>query len=390
MNQTYSTSSQVSPKKSEFTTRKNVRQYMLTVLILLSSLLNSRAQTLIAGWDFQTTTTGGTAAAVSPATPKVYQANFGSGTIYFDGTNTSSSWFVPATGSTNTELNSFGGTAINAGSGFSTVTSGASSLALVGGLTNAANGKFAVFKLNMTGMINLTISYASQRSGTGFTAQIWEYSADGVNWFPIQTITTIPAAYATISLPVVTGLNGVANAFVRLSGTGATASTGNNRLDNIQFNATPGLSLTTGTISGSPFCITNDTGTIANVPFTLGGTPNPGNIYTAQLSNASGSFATPVNIGTLSSVASTGTISAIIPAGTPSGTGYRIRVICSDPSSIGTDNGVNLTIDKVVATASNTGPVCAGLSITFNAGGGTGYSWTGPNGFSSLLHKSND
>ncbi|MBP7167730.1 MAG: hypothetical protein KBB64_08715 [Bacteroidia bacterium] len=387
MNQTYSTSSQVSPKKSEFTTRKNVRQYMLTVLILLSSLLNSRAQTLIAGWDFQTTTTGGTAAAVSPATPKVYQANFGSGTIYFDGTNTSSSWFVPATGSTNTELNSFGGTAINAGSGFSTVTSGASSLALVGGLTNAANGKFAVFKLNMTGMINLTISYASQRSGTGFTAQIWEYSADGVNWFPIQTITTIPAAYATISLPVVTGLNGVANAFVRLSGTGATASTGNNRLDNIQFNATPGLSLTTGTISGSPFCITNDTGTIANVPFTLGGTPNPGNIYTAQLSNASGSFATPVNIGTLSSVASTGTISAIIPAGTPSGTGYRIRVICSDPSSIGTDNGVNLTIDKVVATASNSGPVCAGLSVTFNAGGGTGYSWTGPNGFSSLLQN---
>ena len=87
--------------------------FFLLFLMGVSSKVN--AQTLIAGWDFQTTTTGGTAAAVSPATPKVYNANFGSGTIYFDGTNNSSSWFVPVTGSTNTELNSFGGTAVNAG-----------------------------------------------------------------------------------------------------------------------------------------------------------------------------------------------------------------------------------------------------------------------------------
>ena len=118
MNQTYSTSSQVSPKTGEFTTRKNVRPFMLTLLILLSSLLNSQAQTLIAGWDFQTTINGGTAVAVSPATPKVYIANFGTGTIFLEGTNTSSNWFVPATGSTNTELNGFDGTAVNAGSGF--------------------------------------------------------------------------------------------------------------------------------------------------------------------------------------------------------------------------------------------------------------------------------
>lgn len=387
MNHTYFTSSQVSPKKSEFTTRKNVRQYMLTVLILLSSLLNSDAQTLIAGWDFQTTTNGGTAVAVSPATPKVYIANFGSGTIFFEGTNTSSTWFVPATGSTNTELNGFGGTAVNAGSGFSTTTGGAASLALIGGAANAANGKYAVFTFNMTGMINLSISYATQRTASGFSSQIWEYSSDLINWFPIQTVTTIPSSFGTVTLPVITGLNGVTTAHVRLSGTGATTATGNNRLDNIQFIATPGLALTTGTISGSPFCITDETGATVNVPFTLGGTPNAGNVYTAQLSNATGSFASPVNIGSLASVSSTGTISATIPAGTPSGTGYRIRVVCSDPSSTGTDNGVNLTIDKVVATASNNGPVCAGLSITFNAGGGTGYSWTGPNGFSSLLQN---
>ena len=132
------------------------------LLFLLGVTSKVNGQTLIAGWDFQTTTTGGTATAASPATPKVYNANFGSGTIYFNGTNNSSSWFVPVSGTTNTELNSFGGTATNAGTGFSTVTSGTSSLALVGGASNAANGKFAIFSFNMTGYINLVVSYASQ------------------------------------------------------------------------------------------------------------------------------------------------------------------------------------------------------------------------------------
>ncbi|MBL7923350.1 MAG: hypothetical protein JNL88_04040, partial [Bacteroidia bacterium] len=117
----------------------------LLALILFTGLTNANAQSLVAGWDFQTTTTGGTATAASPATPKVYFSNFGSGFLFFDGSNGSSNWFVPASGSTSTELNAFGGTAINAGAGFSTVTSGASSLALVGGAAQAANGKRAVF-----------------------------------------------------------------------------------------------------------------------------------------------------------------------------------------------------------------------------------------------------
>lgn len=51
--------------------------------------------------------------------------------------------------------------------------------------------------------------------------------------------------------------------------------------------------------------------------------PNAGNVYTVQLSNASGSFSSPVNIGTLASTATSGTIAALIPAGTVSGTGYK-------------------------------------------------------------------
>ncbi|MFZ5552403.1 MAG: lamin tail domain-containing protein [Bacteroidota bacterium] len=106
--------------------------------------------------------------------------------------------------------------------------------------------------------------------------------------------------------------------------------------------------ITTGVIAGSPFTVTCVATAAVDVPFTSTGTFNAGNIYTAQLSNAAGSFAFPVNIGTLSSTANSGTINATIPAGTASGTGYRIRVVSNNPIVTGTDNGVNLTINGIV------------------------------------------
>jgi len=106
--------------------------------------------------------------------------------------------------------------------------------------------------------------------------------------------------------------------------------------------------ITTGAIAGSPFTVTCVATAAVDVPFTSTGTFNAGNIYTAQLSNSAGSFAFPVNIGTLTSTANSGTINATIPAGTISGTGYRIRVISSDPIVTGSDNGVDLTINGIV------------------------------------------
>ncbi|NBQ65614.1 MAG: hypothetical protein EBT95_08835 [Verrucomicrobia bacterium] len=58
----------------------------------LALTINAQSASLIAGWDFQTTTTGGTAAAASPNAPNIYQANFGSGAIYLNGSNGSSTW----------------------------------------------------------------------------------------------------------------------------------------------------------------------------------------------------------------------------------------------------------------------------------------------------------
>ncbi|MBK7886546.1 MAG: T9SS type A sorting domain-containing protein [Bacteroidetes bacterium] len=99
------------------------------------------------------------------------------------------------------------------------------------------------------------------------------------------------------------------------------------------------ISILTGVISPAVLCA----GFTLSVPYTISGTFNPGNIFTAQLSDANGSFASPVNIGSVVSTTS-GTIPVIIPNGTPLGTSYRIRVISNNPAIQGTDNGSNISI----------------------------------------------
>jgi gliding motility-associated-like protein len=147
-------------------------------------------------------------------------------------------------------------------------------------------------------------------------------------------------------------------------------------LDNFAFFNT----ITTGVIAGNPLCACST----INVPFTSSGTFASGNIYTAELSDASGSFTTPTTIGTLSSTSNIDTITCTIPCNTPAGTLYRIRVVSSNPNVIGTDNGVDLTINSnvtpsVTISATDT-TICNGDPIQFTAtptNGGTTpvYQW---------------
>ncbi|MBN2728694.1 MAG: lamin tail domain-containing protein [Bacteroidales bacterium] len=103
--------------------------------------------------------------------------------------------------------------------------------------------------------------------------------------------------------------------------------------------------ITTGTVSTSPFSVDCTTGDGGSVAFTSTD-PFTSNTYTAQLSDASGSFASPVNIGILVSDANSGTINFVIPPATPTGSGYLIRVVSSSPAVVGTTSAaftINLT-----------------------------------------------
>ena len=113
--------------------------------------------------------------------------------------------------------------------------------------------------------------------------------------------------------------------------------------------------------------------------FNTGGFFLPPNVFTAQLSDATGDFANAVTIGTLTAAAS-GSIEVTIPLGTPLGTGYRIRVIANSPATTGADNGVDIVVGGAppVASVSADGPTtfCAGGTVVLTAEpAGMAYQW---------------
>jgi hypothetical protein len=109
-----------------------------------------------------------------------------------------------------------------------------------------------------------------------------------------------------------------------------------------------------------------------------------GNVFTAQLSDSSGSFASPVNIGTRTdSLADT--IKCRIPVSIIPGNHYRLRIVATNPVTISDSSSFNVLIKPLPAipTASNNGPLCTGATLNLSAAGtaGASYSWTGPNSF---------
>ncbi|HLP20879.1 MAG TPA: PKD domain-containing protein [Chitinophagales bacterium] len=101
----------------------------------------------------------------------------------------------------------------------------------------------------------------------------------------------------------------------------------------------PEVEIVAGTITVGPVC--NDSA--INIPFTAFGIIEATNVFTAQLSDATGSFSTPANIGS-STGNTSGVINGVIPSGTPAGTGYKVRVVSSLPAYEGKSNVSAITI----------------------------------------------
>jgi subtilisin-like proprotein convertase family protein len=158
-------------------------------------------------------------------------------------------------------------------------------------------------------------------------------------------------------------------------------------ISDVNFNvitASPTLtSLYVAPLSTSNLC----SGQNLNVSFTGDGPANAGNIYTAQLSNSSGSFASPTLIGTLTSTASTGTISCTLPILSSNVSGYLIRVVSSNPAVVGFDNGTSLSIFGAIGNAgtiTGAATICQGITgVSYSipaVANATKYVWTLPNG----------
>lgn len=105
-------------------------------------------------------------------------------------------------------------------------------------------------------------------------------------------------------------------------------------------------------------------GSNISVNFTTSANFNAGNTFTVQLSDANGSFTNPTNIGTLNATAPA-QINATTPSNAAGGTGYRVRVVASNPVSTGTQSSPftitepaaapSITFDGRTLTASGSG-----------------------------------
>ena len=352
-----------------------------TVDVAVSGTVNASGASLIAGWDFQTTTNGGAAAAAAPSSPKVFAANFGTGTIYFDGTNGSSSTWITA--SSGNELTAFGGSNLNtSGTSLSTTTTSPACLAIQSGTSNSANGKYAVFKFSMTGYQNLVISYATQSTANGIQSHVWEYSTNGTSWTSAETISSIGTGFTVKTLATITGLDNTSTAYLRFSGSGATGS-GNTRLDNIQLNATanPTPAIIAG---GGPLSSLSTTYGTESSPtsFTLAGSDLSTTISIAALSGFE--FNNPsVNstyTSTLSSISATGptTINVRLKNSAAAGS-YSGNIVCTSgsttlnvPMAASTVNTTPITItasnaNKVYGVTQST-PVTGSTAYTITSG----------------------
>jgi hypothetical protein len=95
-------------------------------------------------------------------------------------------------------------------------------------------------------------------------------------------------------------------------------------------------------------------------------TLNATNTFTLELSDASGSFASPTAIGSVASTQTTGTIVGTLPLGTPAGNNYSIRVTSSDEVFVGSAAATTIVVGAIPPTPSITQLPNGDLESSYN------------------------
>jgi FG-GAP-like repeat/Putative metal-binding motif/Secretion system C-terminal sorting domain len=202
----------------------------------------------------------------------------------------------------------------------------------------------------------------------------------------LNRVTSSAAAWTTTSFAVLNGISLATNAnackIVDLDGDGRcdiAAITGNtgNIVSMRRSRPIPDISVGTLALNYCP-------GVQIQVPYNATYSFSTGNVFTVQLSNATGAFTTPVTIGTLSSTATSGIITCTIPANATAGTGYKIRINANSPAVAGVANNGNIVINTnivpTVAIQASQTLVCLNSAVSFtstynNTGATPSFQW---------------
>lgn len=149
-----------------------------------------------------------------------------------------------------------------------------------------------------------------------------------------------------------------------------------NKWDFTVGSAISGAAIIVNSISKKTLC----TGNVFTIAYDAKGNYNNGNVFTAQLSSSTASFASPTAIGSLSSKALNGIITCTLPVSLANGTGYKLRVISSNNAVTGAASTDALTINtnpsKPNINPSGITTFCAGNSVTLTSSSATNNTWS--------------
>ncbi len=236
-------------------------------------------------------------------------------------------------------------------------------------LANPTSITFYLYRTNNATAKNLLVQVSTTSQSSGFTTLL-----------TIDNTTTAQTAYTPFTVDL-SAYNASSTVYVRFfrDGTGSTSPW---RLDDVSAAcgaAAPAFTLATGTPSvAAPYCVgQSPAGDVAfNLPYTVsGGSFGTGNVFTAYLSDATGSFATNKKaVGTVTAVSS-GTIAVVLaqfstPFTLTTASAYRLRVEASTAAAANptlVDNGphaVTSYLDNEASTSALNGNGQATLNFT--------------------------
>ncbi len=236
---------------------------VVTTVIAIGAQSGAFGAVLLDYWNFNNSTTGANGdlgALNSTGTVEVYDSATKRLNVATDGVYAATSYInlsnlVGTNGGTSAgNWGTFGGSLLNV---TGTTASVGGALSLTGSSNN--NHYFDIVTSTL-GYQDLTVTYDSRNTSSGFKQQTWQYSIDGVNFIDTGiSISSLSTTFATqtVDLSSISALANQTTVYLRVIVSGASttsaANSGNNRFDNIQVNAMDlgAASLTWSPTSGS-------------------------------------------------------------------------------------------------------------------------------------------
>lgn len=198
---------------------------LLSICFLLGTALPAQAG-LIAYWNFNSLNIATASAPGAGGVPTSIAATSGTGSLNL------ATW--------GGLVDDFAGSTLNALNG----DPAEESLSLVVGGTSApfpGNNSFITFSTSLTGNENPILSFATRGTTTGFNSGVWSWSLNGSSFTVIPGVNTATTsttfATTSVDLSSINALDNAATVFFRYTLSGGTGSSGNNRIDNFQINA---------------------------------------------------------------------------------------------------------------------------------------------------------